>query len=344
MPLTTARYLTFEGSSRISLSKPRKLAFSADDQVLVKSLFSAISFGTESKLYHGTWPEGLALDASLAGMEQPVSYPVAYGYATLGRVIRSAAKENKGLEGELVFCFRPHGSHHIVPCRDLITVPALNDQRNALFIPNLETAVSLVMDTAPLIAETVAVVGLGVVGQLVSSVLSRFPLARLIAIDTDAFRIGLCVKRLGAYQHQHRPAELITGKEASAFMGEADAVIEVSGSRKGLKAATELVRRSGRITLGSLFGDDEQAMTFGSQFHRSQARLICSQVSRIDPQLAGRFTKERRMDYVLALLPELEPELAPLITHTVAFEDASCAYEMLATGAAGCCQVLLQYE
>lgn len=338
--MTTARYLTFEGKSRISLSKPKPLAFSADDQVMVKSLYSAISFGTESKLYHGTWPKGLSLDACLADLQQPVSYPLGYGYATLGRVIRAATPANTALEGELVFCFRPHGSHHIVPCRELIAVPELADPRSALFIPNLETAVSLVMDTAPLIAETAAVVGLGVVGQLVSSVLSRFPLERLIAIDKDSFRSDLVLKRLAA-EHQ---VELITGAKASAFAGEADAVIEVSGSHQGLKAATKLVRRSGRITIGSLFGDDDKDHGFAPQFHRSQARLICSQVSAIDPCLAGRFTKKRRMDYVLRLLAQLEAELAPLITHTVAFEDAHSAYEMLAARAPGCCQVLLQYD
>lgn len=343
--MTTARYLTFEGDSRVSVSAPTPLAFSADDQVLVQSVYSGISFGTESKLYHGTWPAGLALDASLPDMAKPVSYPLRYGYATVGRVLRAAAPKNKVLEGEWVFCFRPHGSHHIVPCGELLTLPSLTDPRHGVFIPNLETAVSLVMDTAPLIAETVAIVGLGVVGQLVSSVLNRFPLAGLIAVDTDGFRRQLGEQRLGANPPACAP-ELTFAAAAHDLKGKADAVIEVSGSYQGLRVATELVRTSGRITLGSFLASSgvQAEAPFAPQFHRSQVRMICSQVSSVDPQLAGRFSKSRRMAYVLDLLSQLEAELAPLITHTVPFDDAAKAYRMLATGKASCCQVVLQYD
>lgn len=344
--MTHARYLTFDGHQRVSLSAPKPLTFSGEGEVLVQSLYSGISFGTESKVYAGNWPRGLSLDATLPGLDKPVDYPLRYGYATLGKVIRCASPQNHELEGSLVFCFRPHGSHHIVPSSELILLPALKDPRVAVCIPNLETAVSLVMDTAPLAGEAVAVMGLGVVGQLVSSVLSRYPLAELVLVDKDPYRAQLAERRLQGMSRGPLAITSISGGNYAQQLQpeQVDAVIEVSGSLEALAAATGMTRRSGRITVGSLFGDEQKGSPFAPEFHRSQIQLTCSQVSTIAPALAGRFTKSRRMAYVLGLLSAMEAEIAQLITHTVAFEDAESAYEMLATGAGESCQVILKYS
>lgn len=361
--MITARYLSFDGHSRVKLTPPRSLRFSSPDQVIVQSLSSAISFGTESKIYGGQWPKGLDLDASLAGMTDAVRYPLAYGYATLGRVIATApqfgAKSTtkgtaaKQLEGALVFCFTPHGSHHLVKAEDLIVLPELDDPRHALFIPNLETALSLVMDAAPIMGESVAVVGLGVVGQLVTSLLARFPLDQLVALDPDDYRRDLCHSRIAnsakasAGSGSPQSFAVATADQLPELEQRFDAVIEVSGTLAGLKTATALTMPTGRVILGSLYGEDQQlsgSLPFAPHFHRSKIRLICSQVSSIDPALSGRFTKSRRMTYVLALLSDLKDQLSPLITHEIPFAKASDAYGMLAAGETDCCQVILEYD
>lgn len=357
--MITARYLSFDGHNRVKLTPPRSLGYSCTDQVIVQSLSSAISFGTESKIYGGQWPKGLDLDASFAGMTDPLRYPLAYGYATLGRVIDTApgfAAEqlsSQQLLGALVFCFTPHGSHHVVKASDLIVLPQLDDPRLALFIPNLETAVSLVMDAAPIMGESVAVIGLGVVGQLVSSLLARFPLDQLVAIDPDDYRRELCYRRLGgtgqALSASGRPQSfaVATAEQLPKLEQSFDGVIEVSGTLAGLKTATALTMPTGRVIMGSLYGEDQQldgSLPFAPHFHRSKIRLICSQVSSIDPALSGRFSKTRRMNYVLALLEELKDQLRPLITHEIPFAKASDAYGMLAAGETDCCQVILEYD
>lgn len=353
-----ARYLSFDGHCGVSLTEPTPLSLPDmnHDHVLVESLYSGISFGTEGKIYAGQWPDDLPLDDALPGMTGAVRYPLRYGYATVGRVLTD--RHSASLEGRLVFCFTPHGSHHCVARRDLILLPELRDPRLGVFIPNLETAVGLVMDMAPRMAETIGVVGLGVVGQLTWSLLRRFPLAQLVAIDTDAYRLELCQQRAALGQPCTVPMRFGEGLAAEGGAGvgaeggtgvgaeSLDGVIEVSGALAGLNTATAITARGGRIVLGSFYGPetDSPSAPFAASFHRSHIRMISSQVSRIDPALTPRFSKARRMHYVLSLLVDLQDELMPLMTHTVPFAEAPAAYELLARKTSPCAQVILNYQ
>jgi len=70
-------------------------------------------------------------------------------------------------------------------------------------------------------------------------------------------------------------------------------------------------------------------------------RLISSQVGRIDPSLAPRWDRERRLELATDLLGELM--LADLITHRIPFARAAEAYTLLDGGAAETVQVVLDY-
>jgi threonine dehydrogenase-like Zn-dependent dehydrogenase len=53
------------------------------------------------------------------------------------------------------------------------------DAENAAFFASAETAANLVLDTAPLLGERISVFGLGIIGLLVSGLLTRFPLTTI---------------------------------------------------------------------------------------------------------------------------------------------------------------------
>ena len=65
----------------------------------------------------------------------------------------------------------------------MIKAPDGISAEDAAFLPTMETAVNLVMDGQPSIGEQVAVFGQGVVGLLVTALLSEMPLASLVTID-----------------------------------------------------------------------------------------------------------------------------------------------------------------
>ncbi|MDS0295961.1 hypothetical protein [Halogeometricum luteum] len=64
-------------------------------------------------------------------------------------------------------------------------------------------------------------------------------------------------------------------------------------------------------------------------------------MSEIDADHAGRWDKERRLDYVLDSLPDLEP--SSLVSHRVPVEDAADAYRLLDDDPADAVQVLFTY-
>jgi threonine dehydrogenase-like Zn-dependent dehydrogenase len=70
--------------------------------------------------------------------------------------------------------------------------------------------------------------------------------------------------------------------------------------------------------------------------------MISSQVSTISPELSGRWSKARRLDYALACLRRLKP--SRLITHRIPVERAAQAYELAAERPDECVQVLITYD
>jgi len=158
----TVRSLYFEGPGRVAI-RDSSIAGLNPGEVLVKTMFSAISSGTESLVYRGQWPKKLVVDESISALSGKFSYPLKYGYAAVGRVIEVGGNLPAELEGRLVFAFNPHETHFVSTPERLILLPEAVTPKGACFLPNMETAVSLVMDGKPLIGETVAVFGQGVV-------------------------------------------------------------------------------------------------------------------------------------------------------------------------------------
>src|ERR1700760_2427654 len=87
----------------------------AAGEVLVRTLASGISGGTERLVYRGEIAAGLALDDTIGSLGGTFSYPFAYGYACVGEVAES---------GQLVFAFHPHQDVFAAPAGDLVPPPA----------------------------------------------------------------------------------------------------------------------------------------------------------------------------------------------------------------------------
>ena len=146
----------------------------AQGQVLVETICSAISSGTEMLVYRGQFPKGLA-DAHDT-LSSELEYPLAYGYATVGRVIKISKEMRHRWLDRLVFAFKPHTSHFVATPDELLPLPEGMSPETACFLPNMETAVNLVQDGAPLLGERVLVLGQGIIGLLTAALLAEFPI------------------------------------------------------------------------------------------------------------------------------------------------------------------------
>jgi 2-desacetyl-2-hydroxyethyl bacteriochlorophyllide A dehydrogenase len=309
-------------------------------QVLVRTILSAISAGTESLVYRGQFPQDLSIDDSILALNGKFDYPLKYGYSAVGKVIETGQEVASTWQDRYVFAFNPHESHFLAHTQDLQPLPQGIAPEDAVFLPNMETAVNLVMDGGPLIGERVVVFGQGIVGLLTAALLSRFPLERLITMDRFALRRQTSLD-VGAH------ASLDAGdsnlhEELRAFLPPgADLAYELSGSPEALDQAIASVGFSGRVVIGSWYGQKQASLNLGGRFHRSRIRLISSQVSSLAPELSGRWDKARRFELAWKMLAQVRP--ARFISHSFPIRDAVQAYSLLDRHPEETLQVVLTY-
>lgn len=321
------------------------LAPPAAGQVTVRTEVSAISPGTELLFYRGQVPADMAVDASIGALAGAVRYPLKYGYAAVGRVAVLGPDVDASWLGRRVFAFNPHESAFHAAPESLIPVPEALSAEGAAFLPNMETAVNLVLDGAPAVGEQVAVLGQGVVGLLTTALLARFPLAALVTLDRFPGRRDRSLA-WGATASLDPAAEDAILQASARLQGDrshagADLVYELSGSPAALDDAIALAGFNGRIVVGSWYGTKRAAVDLGGRFHRERLRLISSQVSTIAPEWSGRWSKGRRLAWAVEMLAQVRP--AALITHRFPIEQAAEAYRLLDEAPSEAIQVVLTY-
>jgi 2-desacetyl-2-hydroxyethyl bacteriochlorophyllide A dehydrogenase len=324
--------LWFEGNSCISI-REQPMESPRDGEVLIENIASAISPGTEMHFYRGDLEKGIAVDATLEAYGDGLSYPLRYGYASVGRITAAGTGVDPTVVGRLVFAFTPHASHSCVRAEQALPVPGDIGPEEAAFLANTETAVNLALDSCPLIGERVSVFGLGVVGLLTTGLLARFPLARLSAWDLHPLR-RKAAEGFGAVAADPAATPPSVGTE--------DLAVEVSGSLEGFRMALASCGFNGRLVVGSWYGAGPVQQPFDTRFHRSRVRIIASQVSTIAPGLTGRWTRERRIGAAWEAVRILKP--ARLITHRFPFSRAADAYRLIADSPGQTLQVMLVHE
>src|SRR5690606_19041025 len=105
-----------------------------------------ISPGTESLVFRGRFPPGMPLDAGLASLRGSFSYPFAYGYALVGEIVDAGTQVDRVWLQRRVLAFHPHQDYAVVALGEVIAIPAEVEPLAALFLPNMESAVSFVHD------------------------------------------------------------------------------------------------------------------------------------------------------------------------------------------------------
>ncbi len=345
MSMIRRHALYFDKPYHVSV-KEDMLASPAANQVLIKTIVSAISAGTEMLVYRGQLSSELAVDATIEQLGGSFTYPLKYGYAAVGRVIAIGGEVDERWLNRLVFAFNAHESHFLATPSDLIPISPNISAENAVFLPNMETAVSFMMDSQPMIGEQVVVFGQGIVGLLTTTLLAQLPLACLITVDSYPLRRQQSLE-LGANisldpQLPDFLSNLRTLLPETAPYGGADITYELSGNPNALQQAIASTTFNGRVLIGSWYGTKEVELNLGGLFHRSHIQIISTQVSHLNPRWSGRWDKARRLRVAQKMIKTHQP--ASLITHRIPFTQAAEAYNLLDKQAGEAIQVVLTYE
>jgi 2-desacetyl-2-hydroxyethyl bacteriochlorophyllide A dehydrogenase len=289
-------------------------------------------------VYRGEVPADLPLD--LPTFAGDFSFPIKYGYATVGRVMESGPGVDDLSPNDLVFVHHPHQETFTVPAYLPVRLPDGTDPTVGVFFANLETALNVVHDTPLHLGETALVFGQGVVGLLVTQLLKRAGADRVLAVEPVERRRELALE-MGA-DAALEPGEDLLERVLEATGGRsADVAVEVSSSGAALQAAVDAVTAEGTVVIASWYGTKAVTLSLGGHFHRGRVKVRSSQVGRISPELGPRWDRARRTEVVLGLIPRLR--LAELVSHRVPFEDAPRAYRLVDKDPGETVQVVLTY-
>jgi 2-desacetyl-2-hydroxyethyl bacteriochlorophyllide A dehydrogenase len=320
-------------------------SFLRPGELRIEAHCSAISPGTESLIFQGRMPEGRGREDAPPGVGGEFRYPFKYGYALVGEVVEAGSREDRDWLGQRVFALHPHQGRAVIDKRDCRRLPPGMAAERALFLTNMEAALGLALDAAPLAGERAMVFGQGVVGLLTTAVLSQFPLAELITADPVAPRRERSQQLGAALAVDPSKGRELAVLEDCLFFDDnngLDFVIEVSGQIEALNQAISLTGYDGRIVVGSWYGRNAGLIDLGGHFHKRRIRLIASQVGTLNPRLSGRWTKERRLKQAWEWLDRIAPER--LITHRFPLSGCQEAFELVADKQSGALQVIFEYR
>jgi threonine dehydrogenase-like Zn-dependent dehydrogenase len=304
----------------VTLPEPR------DDDVVVRTLRSGVSRGSETLVFRGGVPTGQYAAMRAPFQEGEFPGPVKYGYLNVGAVEQGPAE----LCGRTVFCLYPHQTAYVVPAAAVTVVPEGVPPARAVLTGTVETAVNALWDAAPLIGDRVTVVGAGMVGCCVARLLSLLPAVQVTLVDVDADRADVAAA-LGV--DFALPRDAADGR---------DLVVHASATSAGLQRSLDLLEPEGTVIDLSWYGDTEVRLSLGGAFHTRRLGIRASQVGTLSPARSTRRSAADRLALALELLRD--PAFDALVTGQSRFCELPEVMARLAAGSLSALCHTITYE
>jgi threonine dehydrogenase-like Zn-dependent dehydrogenase len=306
--------------------RPAELPEPGPQDVLVRTLRTAVSRGTETLVFRGGVPKNQYDVMRCPFQEGDFPAPVKYGYLSVGVVEQGP----DALAGRTVFCLYPHQTAYVVPAAAVLPVPDGVPPERAVLAGTVETAVNALWDAPPLIGDRVTVVGAGMVGCSVARLLAGVPGAEVTLVDVEGDRA--------------RVAEALGVRFASPERapGGQDLVVHASATSAGLQRSLELLAPERTVLDLSWYGDAEVTLALGGAFHSSRLAVRASQVGRVAPARRDSRTPRDRLALALELLRD--PAFDALITGSSPFVELPDVLPALADGRRPALAHVITYE
>jgi 2-desacetyl-2-hydroxyethyl bacteriochlorophyllide A dehydrogenase len=321
------------------------------DEVRIRTLLSGVSAGTEMAFYRGTNPYldkrwDPATRVFVAGSAHSLVYPItSWGYEEVGEVVEVGSDVADVQLGTRVFGTWGHRAEHVATA-DFVrqrSLPATVDPLVGIFSHIGPIALNGVLDTQVRVGETVAVFGLGVVGQLACQILARAG-ARVIGIDLLEARRGTAA-RLGT------PVVLDPGavdpaaeiKRLTDGRG-ADVCVEASGSTRALQSAIRACAYASRVVVLGFYQGEASGLYLGEEFHHNRITLVCSQIGGLSPDLQHRWDRARLVRTFMHMAFDGSVRCSDLVTHRVPVSEAASLFALIDTQPAAVLQAVIEFD
>ncbi|MGG1634952.1 zinc-binding dehydrogenase [Paenibacillus sp. NRS-1760] len=326
----------------VEVAEPEVLG---DEEVLVETLISGLSAGTEMQFYLGIAPFfNKELDAHknlfVKTETESYKYPLSYGYENVGKIAEVGKNVTNLKVGDVVASYFGHISKFKTKAEGFVILPESMDPRSGVFLPLLGVAYKNILNARIILGETVVIFGAGIVGQLLIQLAKLSGAGRVISVDMCDYRLDRA-KESGAdiCLNPKKIADVANEIRSLTSNRGADVVFEATGSSIALHEAIRTVYRTGTVYATSFYRGEAKGLFLGEEFHHNAARIVMSGC--IPNEVRPRWDEKRWQDALETTLPLLK--LDHLISHEFAATDAQQAYETAAEKPDECLQIIFSY-
>ncbi len=292
------------------------------------------------------------LNAVRSRLDQPSSL----GYSAAGVVLAVGERVSDLLPGDRVACagaeYAVHADVDQVPSNLCVRLPDEVDFASGAFATVGSIALQGVRQADVRIGERVAVLGLGLVGQIAARIL-RAAGCRVIGSDLSAREVDRAVE-LGAADVGYTRDQL-NERDLPSEARDCDAVLITAATRSSdpVELAAALCRDRGRVVvLGDVGMDIPRAAYYEKELELRLSRSYGP--GRYDREYEERgldypvgyvrWTERRNMEAFLELVATRRVDVAQLVTDRLPIDRAPEAYELLVSKDASPLAILLEYE
>lgn len=297
------------------------------DQLLIESLFSLISLGTEKQVALGRVPPDIHEAMKVPYMEGSFLFPCKYGYSLAGKVIQGDPE----LKDKIVHVMHPHQDFAWVDRSSAFLIPDGVPPQRAVLAGNLETAVNTLWDSEISIGDSILIAGFGLIGALIAILASGIPGIAITVYEKNEFRCRLALQ-LGFRVFSE------SGKTDHLF----DAAINTTGDENALQFCIDKTGYESQVTEVSFYGSKPVSVLLGGSFHSARKRIVVSQVSHIPGNRLNRWDHRRRKDLVFHLLRDKRYD--SLTGNVIPFKESPGVFTKLRGGSINEISVLLRYQ
>src|SRR6266404_5252309 len=343
--------------------------------VLVRTAFSLISAGTERTIVETAQSSLIGkarnrpdlvrqvldtvkregLSSTYEKVKARLSQTKELGYSVAGTVVEVGNKASEFRTGDRVACagagYASHAEVIYVPKNLCCKLPEGVSLEAACYTTVGSIALQGVRQADPRLGEAVAVIGLGLVGQLTVQLLKAAG-CRVVGIDIAEPACELA-RKSGA-DAVADPASAATACAALTGGHGADCVLITAATKSSepIELAAELARDRARVVVVGLVGMDVPR----NLFYAKEIELRLSRSygpGRYDPEYEEkgtdypigyvRWTEKRNMEAFLHLAAEGKVNTDLLTSHRFEIARAPEAYELMMNGSERCCGIVLEY-
>lgn len=267
------------------------LAEPESGELLIRSLFSMVSQGTERTVITQNLSREVAERMAIPYMQGSLIDTFTYGYSLVGEVVSG----DESLLGRRVHLMHPHQDYLRISTNDIFLIPDTVDSKTATLASNMETIVNAIWDAEINLGDKVLVMGYGLIGGLIATVLSQMPGVQVAVVETDSFR-----------QRVLADSGYLAFADAGVLEEFYDVVFNTTANENALQKALEITGDEARIIELSWYGSKHTILKLGADFHYGRKQIISSQVSQIPHKKQPRWNYFNRKELVFELLSKLD--------------------------------------